>query len=255
MSPGAHPQSAPARIQGPVTSNMPWGMFKALSFHGRRHPVVRSGPVPPASDGSRTVLAVILALPRHLGPTRGLEAVAFTALMALGLCVGCSGGETLGTLIVIGDRTTVGATLLIDGRRIGTLTARDSLWQSSEQEASHRQWLAFRESLRLDERDELRLRDRPWGRETEWSRVVQDARGDVETVRLGRNWVTMQLDSVVVHEHFHGVLPPYRGSRITLISPQGESLSVGIHPYKFPDVTASFAQHRIESGSWEEGFP
>jgi len=177
------------------------------------------------------------------------------ALIALGLCASREGDDTLRDLFVIGDRTTVGATLLIDGRRIGTLTARDSLWQFKDQEAKHRRWLAFRDSLGLGERDELRLRDRSWGRETEWSRVVPDGRSDDKTVWLGRNWLTMELDSVVVHEPLYGALPQYRRSRITMISPQGESLSVGIHPYKYPDVTASFAQQRIESGTWEEWFP
>ena len=118
---------------------------------------------------------------------RAVHTFAYFALCACVALVSCTVGgvgavgET-GDLLVMGDLSTVGATVLVDGRRVGVLAAcRDTnLWQfniarSAKHLARYRRWIAFRELLGLGAREELRLRDR-WGGD-EWIRVTGDASG------------------------------------------------------------------------------
>jgi len=175
-------------------------------------------------------------------------------LFAVALCASCDAIKNpRGDLFFMGDRSTVGATLFIDGRMAATLRAQDTLSQFEDQASDYREWMAFRDSLHLGSRDELRLRDHFWGTTSEWSHVSEDAKGNVRTKWLGRHWVTMALDSVIVHEHLvDAALPRFSRSEILLVSARGETLNVSIHAYKYPGVTASFAQDRIESDSYEE---
>ena len=179
------------------------------------------------------------------------------AILAPGLYCSRFESDAAGDVFVIGDLSTVGATLWIDGRRIRTLVRNPetSRWNSKRSEkdiAQFRRWVAFRDSMRLGRSEELRLKEHWWTSEDEWTRVLEDERGRVKIRWLGDNWVKMELDSVVVHEHLLSCLPRGRLCHILLVSAHGESLSVDIHAYKYPGVMASFSQGRIESDSWEE---
>jgi hypothetical protein len=201
-----------------------------------------------------------------IGPAGKALAIAL-ACLAMGGCGAPASDTTEGaghstpmrSIWVFGDLSTVGSTLLINGRPVAVLEARrdSTLWdfnikRSRRHLAEYQSWISYRDAAGLGTADEFRLSGGMVGIMAEYHRVIVDPDGCDHTERLGPGWVKMQLDSVMVHEQFLGVLPRFKRSTVSLVGANGDTLSVSIRPYKYPAITASFLQHRIEANSFEE---